>query len=120
MADPLVKARGYFWWADEVIPEGCFAPPTMVTGELEISSVGRIALRLDSTLGKAAERLFNRRPTERPITGIFIGRHEYVRLSGLIPNGGNFSSGGSSTKGFIARFCLISSQPFSHARRQLS
>src|SRR5258708_2230430 len=113
MSEPLIKARGYFWWADEVIPAGCFAPPTCVIGELEISIAGHIALRLDGTLGKVSERLFNRRPTERPICGVLIGRSEYVRLADVAAGGSLFSSSGPSTEQFTADQCLIIPQPFS-------
>ena|SRR5258708_6281688 len=45
----ILQERGRFWWHEERIPAGYFAPESAVTGLLTIEP-GRIALELDGIL----------------------------------------------------------------------
>ncbi|WP_068878835.1 MULTISPECIES: HEPN domain-containing protein [unclassified Phenylobacterium] len=108
----LVDARGYFWWADEPIPEGNWAPEGLATGRLTVSESGLADLALDMPLprlpgpGRMAIA-FEQELPHSAIVGVLAGTNERVRLWALIKNGSKLAARGPSHEGFIAQRCLI-------------
>lgn len=45
----ILQERGRFWWHEELIPSGYFAPESAITGLLTVEA-GKIALELDGIL----------------------------------------------------------------------
>jgi ApeA N-terminal domain 1 len=118
LKDPLINARGYFWWGDEPVPEDLFAAPTSVTGALDVSATGLNRLSLDGILPRASgagrmAAIFEREPIGRPICGILAGSNQYVRLMDLTPDGARVSTSGPSNEKLLARRCLLAKVPFS-------
>ena len=51
--------RGYFWWADEPVPDGHFAPENAVDGLIQIDTNGTIKLTLDDVLPRGPGSLIS-------------------------------------------------------------
>lgn len=122
MKTVILEERGYFWWHDEPVPDGHWAPESSVSGVLRIDEEGRIELELDNVLstgdGIFAAVLNNGTPfpANKEIQGAFKGSGNFALLGGLFRNGGRFSSNGISFEQFLVTNCLVSSTPF--ARKQ--
>src|SRR6266446_6956767 len=85
----LVQERGFFWWADQPVPEKHFAPETAVVGELKITMEGRVTLDLYSLLSDQSNPLAAfARPNDpslskRRIQGILIDSSRRILLLDL-------------------------------------
>lgn len=109
-----IEERGFFWWAEETIPAGHFAPRGAVSGSFKIRPDGQTTLKLDGTLPRTERALADfsdERPSSRAIVGILASSDRYVRLERLYPDGGKFSSRGPSFEGFAALTCVVSKAP---------
>jgi hypothetical protein len=109
-----IDERGFFWWAEEPIPAGHFAPGNAVSGTFEIRPDGQTTLKLDGTLPRTESALADfsdERSSNRAIVGILASSDRYVRLERLYPDGSKFSSRGPSFEGFAALSCLVSRAP---------
>ncbi|WP_416047947.1 HEPN domain-containing protein [Cupriavidus basilensis] len=110
----ILDERGYFWWRDEAVPKGHFAPDGAVTGVLSIDSDGTIRLELDGSLASEHDpwaSIFDRGrdlSPEKAIQGKLKDSNRNVLLLGLRKNGGQVSSNGISYERFLAMQCLVS------------
>ena len=108
--------RGYFWWSDEPIQQGQFAPSNGSYGRLTVSDVGAIHLELDSRLStdqnpfKALEN--SGRKLARQISGILRNTDHFVLLRDVWRDGGRVSTNGLSYERYMAEVCLVSGSPF--------
>lgn len=112
MTDLELDTRGYFWWADESVPEGHFAPDSAVTGQIQVSRNGTVRLVLDNFLPAAPGR-----PTLDPaaplirepqlaVVGLINRGQEHVRLEELSLAGLSFGSAMSASQSLKARMCV--------------
>ena len=107
--------RGYFWWSDEILPQGCFAPATAVSGVLQINSAGLIRLSLDATLPRKSgatsySALSEENLSELRINGILIGDSRSIQLLGLTSAGFTMRIPGISVESIVAHRCLVSTK----------
>jgi hypothetical protein len=113
----VLQERGRFWWHEEPIPAGYFAPESALTGLLTIEP-GRIALELDGILStdeRPFEAISARQGETVPdklIQGILSLTGKRVLLAGVIKNGGQIRSNGPSNQNFLALDCLLGEEPF--------
>ncbi|WP_146014098.1 ApeA N-terminal domain 1-containing protein [Trinickia dabaoshanensis] len=118
LSDKILEERGYFWWHEEPIPKGHFAPSSLVTGTLSINEIGKIHLELDGYLngehGPIATLIDRDRelPGDKAIQGKLKDSNKNVLLLGLRKHGGRFSSNGVSFEGFAATNCLVTRGAF--------
>ncbi|WP_143331250.1 HEPN domain-containing protein [Burkholderia aenigmatica] len=114
----ILDTQGYFWWRDEKIPDGQFAPPNPITGHLTISSDGTAQLELDGILpapGHQIERLFANNSTRRisrPIQGIIKSNGQHVLLVDAIRSGGSLSTNRFSYERYFSTMCLVGKREF--------
>ena len=115
----ILKQRGHFWWRDEPIPEGHFAPDNHVTGVLTIQRDGTCNLELDGEmfssehfLTRMSKRHNSQKLEERPIQGILKDTGQHVILLDAISNGGTFHSNRFSYEKYFATRCLVSDVSF--------
>lgn len=113
MKSSVLEQRGHFWWRDEAIPEGHFAPSNFVTGTLRIGSDGCTRLELDGELPSSQD--FPQRLTyknrklreERAIQGILKDTGQHVLILDAVDNGGAFHSNRFSYSTYFATRCLV-------------
>lgn len=112
MENSEIREDGYFWWNNDIIPSGHFAPGSAIAGTLNISRDGDISLELHGVLPSVTpplERLFS--VTKFSVSGI-QGRlkqsGQTVLLNDVHNNGGSVSFGGISHEKFSALSCLVS------------
>jgi hypothetical protein len=121
----VIEEQGYFWWNEELIPEGHYAPESSVTGVLKIDVEGRIELDLNGVLSSGDfpfGALLNndqKIPNEVVIQGILKSTSKYALLSGVIKNGGRFQSNGISFESYLAINCLVGKGPFPKTKEPL-
>ena len=122
----IFEERGLFWWHEEPVPDGYFAPPTSVLGLLTIGDEGGAKLELDGFLTSAnnpLSALMDDRGAEindRCIEGILKGSSQRVLLTRLFKNGGRFASNGMSYEGYMALNCIVGQEPFPSTMESLS
>lgn len=118
MKELLVNERGYFWWAQTLVPDGAFAPEDFLAGALKIDDQGSIRLSLDGVLPRPTSRLaavFQADFTESSIFGLLRdGRH--VRLDEINQDGGQVSSNAPSAESFLAQTAILARHRFSALR----
>jgi hypothetical protein len=108
-----LEDRGVFWWNNEQVPDGQFAPISAVPGNLTIDDEGRITLELDGFLPSSkapfAALLGGDDSTirDRQIQGFLKATGSRVLLLGVIPVGGQLSSYKMSYERFAASTCLV-------------
>jgi len=124
MENNTIKDDGYFWWRDEPIPEGSFAPESAVAGVLTITNDGKISLELHGVLTSETELiprfLSNESGSDCPdILGRLKSTSEYVLLSDVYNNGGKASFNGISFEKYGATSCLIGAQEFSSGSEEI-
>jgi hypothetical protein len=118
MEPTILEHRGYFWWWDEPILKGNFAPENHVTGLLSIQQDGSSKLELDGEFPSSDHiltKLANRNqsnPRERTIQGIFKETGQHVLLLDAVEDGGVFNSNRFSYERYFATRCLISDYEF--------
>lgn len=115
-----MEERGRFWWHDEPVPDGCWAPnpENSQIGTLKIDDEGRSILELDGFLPGIASNfhlflhyqdlLFHR----RSIQGVLKGSNKYILLENVQGFGGMSRSSGISYPGYSANRSLISDNIF--------
>jgi hypothetical protein len=107
----IVEGRGLFWWADETVPDGHFAPDSCVSGVVTIENDGKISLDLDGYLpsehGPMSALLQMPVPEAKMIRGVLKGSGEHVLLIGLTFNGGQMRTNGISFERYAASECLV-------------
>jgi hypothetical protein len=108
--------RGYFWWADEPVPEGHFAPESAVTGQIQITTNGAANLILDDVLPRTPGRpslQYGAIPgdaAELAVVGLIRRGQAYVRLEQLSQAGLNFGSARRTSETLKARICVQGSR----------
>lgn len=80
MQSEEIDARGLFWWGDESVPQGHYAPPNPAPGRLKIDLTGQINLELElpSTRSMRSGQFgagFLENPIEVDIHGILAERN---------------------------------------------
>lgn len=100
-----IEDRGFFWWSDEPVPQGQFAPSSAIAGTLKIDEVGEINLDLDLPLSTASD-FFEQAPVTRNIFGIIRGDDRRVTLVKPFRNRGKIKPNGISFETFGAN-CAI-------------
>lgn len=123
MAEPLeVSERGYFWWSDQPVPQGHFAPDDGAYGSLTISSAGQTELELDNQLPNPRGRLgtlADGGEINRSIRGILKVGGEHVFLTKLGRCNASIRSSGLSHEGYRAFVALKSYSPISDIRPEV-
>lgn len=111
----LLDQHGYFWWHNNPIPEGKFAPDSCIPGILRIGRDGSSELELHGVLSEHPFAIFERAPLDGEICiqGKLKGSSRSVLLMGLHHNGGGLSTDGISHEKFHSTGCLVSDKPFS-------
>lgn len=104
--------RGYFWWADEHVPEGHFAPESAVTGQIQVGTSGTAKLILDDVLPRTPGRP-NLQPgaipgdeAELAVVGLIRRGQAYVRLEQLSWAGMSSGSAQRMSETLNARMCV--------------
>lgn len=117
MTECILKERGYFWWNEQCIPDGAFAPSGCVVGTLTVDGNGKSRLELDGVLddgrNNRIETLFWQNLSKKCIQGILKDSNQSVLLLGLRSAGKRFTGNGISCENFEAASCLVGSQEFS-------
>lgn len=109
----VLEEHGYFWWHDEPIPDGHFAPESSITGVLKIDEEGQIELELHGVLPNQESA------SSKFIQGILKGTDKHTLLMELSPHERQFSTNGISYEGFSAINCLIGDSPFPYGKALL-
>lgn len=120
MSGFILEERGRFWWHDEPVPEGCWAPNSENTqiGTLKIDDEGRSTLELDGFLPGIASNfhLFSHYQDllshKRSIQGVLKESNKYILLEDVQGFGGMSRSSGISYPGYSANKSLISDDIF--------
>lgn len=109
MTKDLVNARGWFWWADETIPEGHFAPANPVPGALTIGPDGETSLRLDGVLPRTNTDVSNQNEMRQcgPICGVLDDRTQHVLLVDPIRDGSMTWAHGPCTEEFKSLISMV-------------
>ncbi len=115
-AAPILQERGLFWWNEDPIPDGYFAPQSAIGGVLTIEAEN-ISLELDGLLphqGNIFDAIITHQgeKVDKPIQGVLSASGKRVLLTELIRHGGQFRTNALSTQGFLAFECLIADAPF--------
>ena len=113
----ILKERGLFWWNDQTVPNGRFAPKARVSGQLTIENDGGIALEIDGMMsfpGEAISGMMQEeaRIQDNRIQGILNATDRHVLLIDISNGGARTSTHGFSTEGYRARDCLVRQQLF--------
>jgi hypothetical protein len=104
--------RGYFWWADEPVSEGHFAPESAVTGQIQVGTNGAAKLILDDVLPRTPGRPnlpYGTIPgdeAELAVVGLIRRGQAYVRLEQLSQAGLSFGSARRTSETLKARMCV--------------
>ena len=107
-----IDERGHFWWADESIPEGHFAPENAVTGLIQVDANGATKLTLDNVLSRSPGRPtldFGASPAgeqELAAVGLIKRGKEHVRLEQLSNIGLSFGVAQHTSEYLRARLCV--------------
>lgn len=123
MTSEIVNERGLFWWDDEPVPQGQFAPQNSVTGVLKIASDGDIDLEPDLPMpGRSAWQVLEHReiPQDTEIHGLLRASNQNVVLMDLYPRPGIFKSNGISNDRYGAQIALVGGAPTIGIKRPLS
>jgi len=107
----ILEERGRFWWSDNPVPDGHFAPEESITGLLSIDDDGRIAVDLNDYFpnkhGPFGLLARDGSPLNRSISGILRESNRRVLLIGINPGGGQVRTTGISHERYIATDCLV-------------
>lgn len=122
MSGIILEERGRFWWHDELVPEGCWAPNSENTqiGTLKIDDEGRSTLELDGFLPGISSSLHlflhyqELLSHKRSIQGVLKGSGKYILLENVQGFGGMSRTSGISYPGYTANRSLISDDIFRH------
>jgi hypothetical protein len=118
----ILDERGLFWWHDEEVPAGQFAPDSCVHGRCSIDDAGKVLLELDACLSdpRIPMAAFSGEPISRHIQGVLKGTNESIRLTGVRGNGGQFRTEGISSERYVATNALVGSGAISQAGSALT
>ena len=104
--------RGYFWWADDPVLDGHFAPETAVPGQIVGDASGTTKLILDGILPRKPggpdlnPGSISSNEPQLAVVGLIKEGLEYVRLEQLSFAGYSFGSSRPSSESFRARSCV--------------
>lgn len=112
VGSPVLDARGHFWWADDPVPEGAFAPVGALTGRVQIDRDGQARLDLDGRLDRgdgseALDSVLQKQPIDRAIAGVLAEGRRAVLLLELLEAGTSIVFGGPETESFQAFTSLV-------------
>ena len=113
----ILEEHGRFWWHDEPIPEGFWAPENSQIGTLKIDVKGSSILEMHGFFpGDSAPSIFDNlsrlRKEHRCIQGIIKDSNKYILLLGVQGAGGSSRTHGISYPRYFSGRCLISDDPF--------
>jgi len=114
----IIDEQGHFWWRDESIPEGHFAPDNHVTGHLVVAQDGYIRLELNGLLPTGMhpwEQILGNpeaSKTPRQIQGILKKSGSHVLLLDAIRVGGRTNSNRFSYEKYFSSLCLVGETEF--------
>jgi hypothetical protein len=104
--------RGHFWWADDPVPKGHFAPESAVPGQIQVGTNGATKLILDGVLPRARGKR-NLSPDAIPgkepelaVVGLIKKGQRYVRLEQLSFAGLSLGSKQPTSESLRARLCV--------------
>jgi hypothetical protein len=107
----ILEERGRFWWSDEPVPDGQFAPDESITGLLTIDEDGHISLELDSYFanehGPFGVLTAQGVTLKKNICGVLKTSSSRVLLIGIIGSGGQARTTSMSYQRFVATDCLV-------------
>lgn len=108
----ILQERGLFWWNDQTVPNGRFAPNARVSGLLTIENDGGIALEIDGMMSFAGEAISGvmqeeARIQDKCIQGILNATDRHVLLIDISGGGARASTNGFSSEEYRARDCLV-------------
>jgi hypothetical protein len=107
----ILEERGRFWWSDEPVPDGQFAPDGSITGLLTIDGDGHISLELDDYFpnehGPFGVLTSQGVTFKKNICGVLKTSSRRVLLIGVIGSGGQTRTASMSYQGFVAIDCLV-------------
>lgn len=117
MNDVMLEEHGRFWWHDEPIPEGSWAPESSQIGTLKIDNQGSAILELHGFFpGDSVSPIFDNiarlRKEPRCIQGIIKSNNKYILLINVQGAGGSFRSCGISFPRYFSARYLISDDSF--------
>lgn len=109
----LLEARGYFWWDNELLASGFFAPTNNVSGVLTIDHLGQSHVQLNSFLSDKISApdpraLRGEQPFSQDLHGILYDTDQYICLKQVRMGDSYISSGGPSYENMKAEYCLVS------------
>ncbi|MGJ3702656.1 HEPN domain-containing protein [Variovorax sp. AFSI2.2] len=112
-----LEDRGFFWTSEEALAAG-EVPATAVPGLLTIDTDGGIQLELDGMFAESGHPwkviLEDQHDAlkDRVCWGLLKKNSQYVRLNGLLKNGGSARSRGISYVIYVVEACLVAGGPF--------
>lgn len=112
---PILREHGLFWWCDEAVADGDYAPKNHVSGVLEINDDGKAVLDLTGSLTRGGPmreffRTFKSQKKCLAIQGILKESASYVLLPAPYRDGGRVLSKGISHELYASLTCIISSE----------
>lgn len=118
MNDVILEEHGRFWWHDEPIPDGSWAPENSQIGTLKINDKGSAILEMDGFIPGDSDSfvMFNDlvklQKKKRCIQGILKDSNKHILLLGVQGAGGASRTHGISYPRYFSGRCLISDDPF--------
>ena len=114
---PILQERGRFWWNDQTIPNGRFAPDASVPGLLTIENDGEITLETDGMMNFAGQAICGimqegDRVQNKCIQGILRATDQHVLLIGIVDAGASTSTHGFSAEKYRTTDCLVHRDTF--------
>jgi ApeA-like protein/HEPN superfamily Apea-like protein len=107
----ILEERGRFWWTDERVPDGQFAPDGSITGLLTIDNDGHISLELDDYFpnehGPFGVLTVQGVTFKKNICGVLKASSRRILLIGVIGSGGATRTASMSYQRFVATDCLV-------------
>ncbi len=107
----ILEERGRFWWSDEPVPNGQFAPDESITGLLTIDEDGYISLELDGYFpnehGPFGVLTAQGVTFKKNICGVLKTSSRRILLIGVIGSGGQARTTSMSYQRFVATDCLV-------------
>jgi hypothetical protein len=120
----VLEERGLFWWSDEPIPDGKFAPDSSITGLLTIDVDGRITLELDGYFpnehGPFGVLTGQGVTFKKNICGVLKTSSSRVLLIGVIGSGGQVRTASMSYQRFVVTDCLVGDSSLPEAQWPLT
>lgn len=112
----ILEERGYFWWNNDLLPDGYLIPGNAVAGSLKIDENGSVELDLDGLLDSARPMsaligIDKPVPDGKIIRGFLKGTNESVFLLEPYNRGSQLKFPGISNEKYGSIYCLVGRQP---------